>query len=71
MNRAAVCLFHTLRGVGLPAGSFHYVFLSLDVSLSQKRPVCLYATEKFTVKVEYLDISCEVGRVSLSSGGND
>lgn len=40
-NRAALCVFHTLWGVSLPAGSFQYVFLGLDVSSSSRRPVCL------------------------------
>lgn len=64
-------LCFTLRGVSLPAVSFHCVLLGLDLSPGQRRPVCSCATEKFTVKEEYLDIGCEVGRLARSSRGND
>lgn len=67
-NRAALCAFHTFRGVTLPAGSFHDVFLGLDVSMNPRRPVCSYATRKFT---EYLEICSEVGKLSRSSRSND
>lgn len=49
-----------------PQAVFLCVFLGLDVSLGPRRPVCSCATGKFTVKEEYLDSGCEVGRLSRS-----
>lgn len=37
----------------------------------ESRAVCSCATGKFAVEEEYLDIGCEVGRLSRSCGGND
>lgn len=41
-------------------------FLGLNM-----RAVCSCATVKFTIKEECLGTSCEVGRLSRSSAGND
>lgn len=62
----ALCTPYLVRGSVSPQAVFHCVFLGLDVSPGPRRPVCSCATGKFTVKEEYLDSGCEVGRLSRS-----
>lgn len=61
----ALCTTYLVRGQS-PRRQFFTVFLGLDVSRGPRRPVCACATGKFTVKEEYLDSGCEVGRLSRS-----